>query len=523
MSRDYLKLSFLNITIRVPGKFPWQVNTFQLLSGFCGARLMTIRAVIFDMGGTLETFWFDPELRLRATPGLRKQLLAAGIDPGLTDEELFEKVNSGWEKYHKQSIKTMEELPAKEVWRKFILEGLPVDENKLDAAAESLMTYLEWHYYSREMRPEVPAVLQSLKATGMKIGLISNVCSRDQVPQSLKDYGIFDYFNPIVLSSMYRRRKPDPAIFHYAARLINEPTSACLYVGDRIARDIVGARRAGYGYAVQIVNQFDHGERDKGAHPDAVIHRMTELLDFINRISETSPPENKSNKRIKALLFDAGDILYFRPKRGHHLCSFLQELGLADKKLSVASTSWLRDQAYHGLISQEKYREEVLRLYGVTDAILLERGQKAMDLDDNNIQVIKGVPETLKKLKQKGYLLAIVTDTAMPLHTKLAWFEQGGFGGVWDAVISSKEIGTQKPAPLIFNTALEQLGVSVEQAAFIGHSPEELDGARALGMKTIAFNCEDSIPADYYLKDFEDLLKVPPLSLYENEIMSVVK
>ncbi len=183
----------------------------------------------------------------------------------------------------------------------------------------------------------------------------------------------------------------------------------------------------------------------------------------------------------------------------------------------------MKNQAYHGLISQEKFREEYLRLYGVTDPVVLEQGKKALDLDDNDIQVIKGVPETLGRLKEDGYLLAIVTDTAMPLHTKLAWFEQGGFGDVWDAVISSQEIGVQKPDPLIFNTALRQVGVTADQAAFIGHSLEELQGARALGMHTIAFNCEDSIPADYYLKDFEDLLKLPLLSMSENERMGVVK
>ena len=53
---------------------------------------------------------------------------------------------------------------------------------------------------------------------------------------NLKEYGIRQYFDPIVLSSEYGRRKPDPAIFHYAARLANVPTSECLYVGDRIAR-----------------------------------------------------------------------------------------------------------------------------------------------------------------------------------------------------------------------------------------------------------------------------------------------
>jgi putative hydrolase of the HAD superfamily len=55
-----------------------------------------------------------------------------------------------------------------------------------------------------------------------------------------------------VLSSQYGRRKPDPSIFFQAARLANLPTSACAYIGDKINRDVLGARRAGFRLALQI-------------------------------------------------------------------------------------------------------------------------------------------------------------------------------------------------------------------------------------------------------------------------------
>jgi putative hydrolase of the HAD superfamily len=87
-----------------------------------------------------------------------------------------------------------------------------------------------------------------------------------------------------------------------------------------------------------------------------------------------------------------------------------------------------------------------------------------------------------------GYMLGIVTDTANPVHAKLSWFERGGFGHVWDSIISSKELGTRKPDPKIYHAALQQLGLTPDQAVFVGHKASELDGARAIGMKTIAFN-----------------------------------
>ena len=158
----------------------------------------------------------------------------------------------------------------------------------------------------------MPEVLQSIQKMGLKIGLISNVNSRGQVPTNLKEYGIFDYFHPIVLSSEYGCRKPDPAIFHHAARLANVPTSQCVYVGDRIARDIEGARRAGFGMAIQIRHDFNHGEDDRGAAPDAVISNMNKLLDILHAECDLQPVHSSPGK-IQALIFDAGDILYFRP------------------------------------------------------------------------------------------------------------------------------------------------------------------------------------------------------------------
>jgi HAD superfamily hydrolase (TIGR01549 family) len=479
---------------------------------------MSLRAVFFDMGGTIEKYWYTPELRLKAIPDLKERLQPVGIDLGLSDKELLKIISKGYRRYHKWSIDSMEELPPNRVWAEFIFTGYPIDPQKLAAVAEELMFTLESRFYQREMRSEVPSVLKAIRELGLKIGLISNICCRDLVPANLETYGIRQYFNPIILSSEYGRRKPDPAIFHYAARLANMPTGGCAYVGDRIARDIVGARKAGFRLAVQIINDFDHGEKDEGAEPDAVINDMMELLDILKVELGMSRPAGERQYQVRALLFDAGDILYYRPNRGKNLRFFLKERGIADKAIPAATRNALKRQAYHGLITQNQYRELILRLYGLTDPVQIEFGKYSMDEDDNDILFFKGVPETLKKLKENGYMLGIITDTAMPTYVKLSWFAQGGFGHVWDSIISSKDLGLQKPDPKMYQAALQQLGLTVDQAVFVGHNPEELDGARALGMKTIAFNYEKSTQADYYIEKFEDLLNVKTLSVEDQSV-----
>jgi len=474
---------------------------------------MAIRAVFFDMGGTIEIFSYTREMRLLASSGLNQRLMSAGVNLNLGTDQLYDVVSAGLSRYHQWRLTSLEELPVQRVWREYILPGFKIDQDALNSIAEELMFYIETQYYHREMRPEVPFVLEAIHKMGLKIGLISNVTSRGQVPTNLDLYHIRHYFTPIVLSSEYGRRKPDPAIFHYAARLASVPTSECLYIGDRISRDIVGARKAGYRLAVQIRHDFEHGEEDVGATPDAVISQMTELLDILraelNQSAGDTSVENNDPRLIRALLFDAGDILYFRPHRNRKFKAFLKELALSFEDNHAVERKSLMQQAYEGQINQDQYREAILRLYGVTQPEHIERGKRILEEEDNDIHFFEGVQETLVALKDKGYLLGVVTDTASPLHIKVNWFERGGFGEVWDAIISSKELGVRKPNPKMYCAALQQLGLTAEQAIFIGHKASELDGARAVGMKTIAFNYEKAARADFYIAKFSDLLDVP--------------
>jgi putative hydrolase of the HAD superfamily len=477
---------------------------------------MSIRAVFFDMGGTIETYGWTPDLRIRETAGLQQLLVKAGIVLGFTNQQLYDIISAGLDRYHQVSLRTMDEIPPERVWNEYILAGCPVNQKIGAALAEDLMFFIETHYFQRAMRPEVPGVLESIHNMGLKIGLISNVNSCSQVAYNLDLYGIRHYFDPIILSSEYGRRKPDPAIFHYAARLAKVPTGECAYIGDRVARDILGARKAGFKLAVQIRHDFEHGEDDSGASPDAVIDQMTEILEILQNEARNTPadPKNENTKnKVRALLFDAGDVLYHRQFDGIKLAAFLKKTGLPNKEFPIDRRTALRDQAYRGLIDYDHYQETILRFYGVSSPEELALGKKVLDEEANNVQFFEGVAETLCSLKDAGFLLGVITDTALPLYVKLNWFERGGFGDVWDSIISSRELRIRKPNPKIYQVSLQQLGVSASQAIFVGHKPSELDGAKGVGMVTIAFNYDKDARADHYIEKFSDLLTLPIVEL----------
>jgi FMN phosphatase YigB (HAD superfamily) len=61
-----------------------------------------------------------------------------------------------------------------------------------------------------------------------------------------------------------------------------------------------------------------------------------------------------------------------------------------------------------------------------------------------------------------------------------------------DAVVGSRAHGYVKPHPTIFQAALQQLGAEPAEAAMVGDSIEEdIEGARALGMRAILIDRDD--------------------------------
>lgn len=241
-----------------------------------------IRAVLFDMGGTLEDIYFDDALRLEATRGLSAILQAHQLDPGLKVADLYALVDAGMKKYAQWRERTDRELPPEEVWTEFVFTGgLP--QARLAEIGEELAFYYDTHFYTRTLRPEVPAVLQALRARGLRLGLISNTFSRGQVPHNLARYGIRDCFEAVIISSSFGRRKPHPSILLEGARQLSVPPAACAYVGDTVSRDVSGARRAGYGLAIQIKSFLTtRSDTEKDTEPpDAVITALDQVVALV--------------------------------------------------------------------------------------------------------------------------------------------------------------------------------------------------------------------------------------------------
>ncbi len=251
-----------------------------------------IRAVAFDMGGTLEDISYDDDGRREAARGLLSLLIDLGLDPGMSADGLLAAVLAGMRSYQEWRERSEIELPPDRVWTEYVFGANgrsprrpPQWNAALVAAAEEVSQYYENRFYERRLRPEAPRALAALRGQGVRLAVISNITSRLIVQQNLVRYGVAHYFDPVVTSAGFGQRKPNPSIFLEASRLMGLPPAACAYVGDTVSRDVIGARRAGYGLAIQIrsflTDKADRGT--EGVQPDAIIHDLTEVTDLVTR------------------------------------------------------------------------------------------------------------------------------------------------------------------------------------------------------------------------------------------------
>jgi FMN phosphatase YigB (HAD superfamily) len=112
-----------------------------------------------------------------------------------------------------------------------------------------------------------------------RIGIISNTQSFDL--DVLRREGLPALVDDILLSSECGLLKPDPAMYHLAARRLGLAPSSLVMVGDSLADDVRGARAAGL-RAIWL--RRDPCAADAAADPgEAAAHDLTEVADRLER------------------------------------------------------------------------------------------------------------------------------------------------------------------------------------------------------------------------------------------------
>ena len=205
---------------------------------------------------------------------------------------------------------------------------------------------------------------------------------------------------------------------------------------------------------------------------------------------------------IKSILFDSGRVLN-RPLTGHWFISpnFFKYVN-KEKFLSIE-----KERINNAFSSAQKYlfnekliknREEELIHFSNFYKLFSEN---LPELQINNIEDLakdmvyntskyvfyEDVKEVIPRLKNK-YKMAVVSDAWPSLENV---FIDADMKKYFEIIVISTQIGTLKPDPRMYETAIERLQVNNSEAIFIDDNINNCLGAERLGIKSILMSREN--------------------------------
>lgn len=185
---------------------------------------------------------------------------------------------------------------------------------------------------------------------------------------------------------------------------------------------------------------------------------------------------------VRACLVDVYDTILksqFVPRQE----ALVEPLGIAvDDWLAEWET--MREDRDRGKLTVAASIARTLTALGLEPepGLIAELSRRDAELSRSYIQLCADTVPFLTWLRSHGVLTALVSncaDTTRSLLTEL------GIIPLVDAVVLSCEVGSMKPYPEIYVTALEELGVAAVDAVFIDDQPTFCVGAEAVGVRPI--------------------------------------
>jgi pyrophosphatase PpaX len=128
----------------------------------------------------------------------------------------------------------------------------------------------------------------------------------------------------------------------------------------------------------------------------------------------------------------------------------------------------------------------------------------------DTIGLCAGMDVVLEELKDRGHRLGIVT--AKRRRTVDLAFARVPVEHLFDVVVAGDETEESKPHPAPLLLALQRLGATADEAAYVGDSPFDMQAAKAAGLRAIGVSWgrihgpEKLTDADVVIHSAEELL-----------------
>jgi FMN phosphatase YigB (HAD superfamily) len=170
-------------------------------------------------------------------PRLRAQLAARGIEISEAESHKAIAAEIAYYKEHMLeggNVRGLKDL--RERCTAVLAVELP-EHARIASLGDVLMASLEFVPY-----PEVHGVLGALRARGFRIVVVSNFDI--SLKQILKDTGLDELIDGVVMSAERGIEKPNPLIFSLGLSVVRSTAADAFHVGDDLVKDVQGAQAA---------------------------------------------------------------------------------------------------------------------------------------------------------------------------------------------------------------------------------------------------------------------------------------
>ena len=210
----------------------------------------------------------------------------------------------------------------------------------------------------------------------------------------------------------------------------------------------------------------------------------------------------KKSARLEAVLFDMdGVIIDSEP-----LWSDAEKQLLARRNLpySPSLKTAMMGRDARGAVGY------LIEHYSLTESLgklIEERNQLIAELFKEHLKAIPGALDLVRSVIAAGILTGLVSSSPKPL-VELA-LEKLVTTGLFDLTLSGDQVVRGKPAPDIYITAAEKLGVKPEYCVVIEDAPHGVAAAKDAGMCCLAISTSVSVVelamADKVVSGFEEV------------------
>jgi len=209
------------------------------------------RAILFDLFDTLVRFDRErlPMLQIggravRSTVGHVHEVLRAWA-PQVTLEALYAGMGESWREAERLRAIDHREVGAAERFS-YLFRCLALDPEACPAGLVTEM--IETHRRELAKAADFPAhhgpLLEELRGR-YRLAVVSNFDYTPTALAILREAGVAEVFETIVVSDAVGWRKPAPRIFHETLERMRLDPREALFVGDRADIDVAGAHRVG--------------------------------------------------------------------------------------------------------------------------------------------------------------------------------------------------------------------------------------------------------------------------------------